>query len=355
MAGFNVGRFRRHVIPFTVWLIGLLVLGLLFVQRQTRLEMRGMVLDDQTKVASYERGMIKQVMVTLYQPVEQGQVLAVLDDTMLRLQLVLIKAELDLLKARLQMQKETEQRRFITDVEKARLDILKIKTDLEPDKIELLDRAYEVQLLEELVARDATPMDELTKAKFELDVLKKKVETGTNQLKQAEIDLENKQARALNFKGTDAGGDSSLEYIRKSLNVETLKIQDIEARLKNLVIRAPIHGVVTEIRAKTGDVAMEGQTIFTVITSKPREVLGYLSEQQVAKVQKGDAVALLRQNQDGTRLSLTVNYVGPAVEVLPERLWMNPQFPQYGVPVSFLLPEETELIPGEVVQLIKKL
>jgi hypothetical protein len=41
--------------------------------------------------------------------------------------------------------------------------------------------------------------------------------------------------------------------------------------------------------------------------------------------------------------------IGPTVELIPQRLWRNPNVPQWGLPVLVEIPPGLKLVPGEVV------
>jgi len=44
-----------------------------------------------------------------------------------------------------------------------------------------------------------------------------------------------------------------------------------------------------------------------------------------------------------------ITQIGPTMELLPERMWLNPNIPQWGCPVLIEIPEGLELIPGEMI------
>ena len=41
--------------------------------------------------------------------------------------------------------------------------------------------------------------------------------------------------------------------------------------------------------------------------------------------------------------------LGPSVELIPERLWVNPNVPEWGRPILIKIPPDLKLIPGELV------
>ncbi len=356
MLNFNVGRWKRHAIPVIVWLIALLFVGAIFVRMRSRIELTGRVADYKTSVAAIERSTIKTLMVELYEPVKKGQVLAVLDDALLKAELSLVKAELELLQASLQMKRRSAQRKFATDVESTRLEILQLRSEIEPDKISLLDLEYDLKRYTALAKKDAITDEELTKTKYACQALRKKIQLNEERLKQNLADLETKKQRAIEFnEGSEETADGSeINYLRNALNVESLKLQDIQIRLQSLVLKAPINGIVTRIRSRSGDVVEPAEEIFVLVVKKSSEIFSYVSTQQIGELKQGDSIVLQRANLEKNDLQLKINHIGPAVEELPEELWQHPDYPQYGVPVTVTLPEDNDLIPGEIVKLIKK-
>ncbi len=349
---FNVGRLRRHAVPVLVWLTALLVVGAIFYKKNQRLELSGIVLDFKTEVAPLDLGVIKNMHVSIYQPVKEGDVLCVLDDSILRSELELVNAELSLLKAKMALRKQSEERRFFSDVEETRLTILQIRAELEPDKINLLDKGVELDRLKKLASKNAATDDDLKKAEFEFKALEKKIAINEKRLKQNEVDLEVKIKRAADFAKGQAI-DGGVDYIRNALNVESLKLKDLEVRLQKLVLRAPISGVVTSIWTRPGDVVKPGERIIGIVKPKATEVLAFISPQHKTVIKAGDIVTLQRTAFASGDVNLTVKYLGPAVDELPAELWNHPNYPQYGVPVTLVLPEENDLVPGEVVKIVK--
>lgn len=349
---FNAGRWKRHAIPVIVWLLALLSAGMIFLKMNTKVEITGRVADFKTSVASFDRAIIKSLNIELYEPVKKGQVLGIMDDSILRAELNLVKAELKLLQSTLALKKHSTERKFLTDVESARLTILQLRSELEPDKIKLMNLDSDLKRYTALAAKGATTDETLKKTEFAYKELAKKIQINESRLKQSKVDLEAKRARAVDFeKGTSFDGE--VDYIRNALNVESLKLQDIEVRLKNLVLRAPIDGIVTRIRSRVGDVVEPAEEVFVLVVSKSTEVLAYVSPEQLGLLNEGDDIVLRRANVAHGDLNLKINHLGPAVEELPKELWLHPKYAQYGVPVTVTLPEGNELIPGEIIKLIK--
>ncbi len=62
----------------------------------------------------------------------------------------------------------------------------------------------------------------------------------------------------------------------------------------------------------------------------------------------------LVRNSDPPQIARShVIHLGPAIEQLPNRLWRNPNVPQWGRPFLVEIPEGMDLIPGELVGIRK--
>lgn len=148
-----LGWLRRQVLPVMIWLATIGFVVGLFFRRSERFEVLGIAQAQTIQIAATVPGRLRIVTVGLFEKVTEGQVLAVLDDELLRAELATALAEVQRLMAELVVtedglfaeaaQRETDwvadSRRFSVDVENARLQILELKTLLETDRIMLQD------------------------------------------------------------------------------------------------------------------------------------------------------------------------------------------------------------------------
>ncbi|MHC4333791.1 MAG: HlyD family secretion protein [Planctomycetota bacterium] len=157
------GRLRTQLLPVLVWLAVLGCVVALFRHRTRRFEVVGLAQAELYQVAATCTGRLREVPVQLFEKVDAGQTLAVvetvLDNEHVEAELEVARAEIHHLQAQLtamagQLQAEaanldTDQiaatRRYAVDVEAARLRILEFKTQLETDRMTLRDLALEVE------------------------------------------------------------------------------------------------------------------------------------------------------------------------------------------------------------------
>jgi len=60
-------------------------------------------------------------------------------------------------------------------------------------------------------------------------------------------------------------------------------------------------------------------------------------------------VELIKDREPAQIATSQVTHIGPIMELMPERLWLNPNIPQWGRPVVIGVPDGLDLISGEIV------
>jgi len=302
----------------------------------------------------------------LFEQVNQGQILAMLDGELMQAQLATASSAIQRLMAQLvptqeqllsdaaneQINWTADKRRFSVDVENARLRILELKTQLQTDRITLEDLAVEVKITQDLLEKHAITPYELQKAQVVYNVLAKKIEENEHLLEEAEQQLKETQQRRNDFAlraPEHPSVDGALESIRKEINVQERRIEELLVECKALVLKSPFDGMVSQIQGRLGEAVLPGEPILTIAQIEPREVVVYASESQLGRVQKGMAVKLMKSGNPPQIAGSQVVALGPVMEMLPEQLWRTPNVPQWGRPILIKIPPAMKLVPGELV------
>ncbi len=393
--------FRRlylHFLPILVWLGTVACVVALFQRRAERFEIPGFAQGQVRHVKATSPGRLKSVSVQLFEKVSLGDTVAIIDTVLdneallegqLKAQLDTARAEIEHLMAQLVPIQETmlaeaanletdkveAQRRYAVDVENARVLILETKALLASDRIILEDLALEVQIVEELLAEKAVVPYELQKAQVAYSTLAKKIEENERLLEQSEQDLKQAQERYDEFAQLQLqhpSVDSALEVIHKEIAVRERWMDDLWVQLEALELRqtvklkAPFDGVVVPLYGRAGEVVLRrsgesilrrpgevvlaGESILAIAEARPREIIAYAAEEQIDRVQEGMGVELIKKRaQKVTIVESRVVHVGPTMERKPERLWQNPNIPEWGLPISIKIPSGMELVSGELV------
>jgi len=379
---FRPGRLHPQIIPFIVWLAAIAGVAALFQHGWKKFEVVGLAQGEISQVCSPADGRLKAVYVQLYDNVTKGQVVAALDDELLIAQIATISATAEHLRsqlvptqqqlaaddARRELDKVEEQRRFAVDVEKARLEILALKAQIASDRITLEDYAAEVKIAQDLLTKNAVAPYGVEKAQALYAALAKKVEETEKHLAGAEEQLKEAQRRADSFVAYSTQNpsvDVALEAIRKEAAVQEKLMVELEVQRKGLVITAPIDGVVIQIMMRANEAAMQragegathrpgevvlaGQPIIVIAQGKPKDVIGYVREGQIGQIKVGSTVEVVKRTEPMQIGKSQVTFVGPVVEQLPARLWLNPSIPQWGLPFVVKVPDGMEITAGETV------
>ncbi|MBN2183462.1 MAG: HlyD family efflux transporter periplasmic adaptor subunit [Sedimentisphaerales bacterium] len=390
-------RIRRHVFPVIVWLGAVLCVIGLFTRRSQRFEVLGMARGQVRQISATSTGRLTEVCVDLFEQVEAGQTLAVIDTVLdddnmveadLRSQLNAAVAEIEHLTAQLvptqdalladkadrEINFATELRRFLIDADQSRLEILSLKAQIASDRVLLADLASDVKITEALLKEDAVVPYELQKVKAQHDSLAKKISENEMMLAQVEKDYVTAKQRLDDFSQlqlTHPSIDNALEVIRKEIKVQEEVVNGIVQQLEALnarrvvELKAPFAGVVISLQGRanqailrrpgedvirrTGEVIQAGESILSVAENRPSEIIAYVSESQLGLVDERTQVEVFKSRPPEQKARCEVKYIGPTLELMPEQLWRNPNFPQWGQPIVIKIPEGLELIAGELV------
>ena len=389
-------RLRLHLLPILVWLAALaLVIGL-FSRRSQRFEIVGMARSPVLHVSVNCAARIRSVPVKLFENVKKGQTVAIVNTVLdneqprieLQTQLDTILAEIKHLSAQLVPTQETllaeksdrvisrieRMRSFDIDIENARIQILSLRSQIASDRIVLEDLAMEAKITRDLLEQKAIAPYEQEKAQVQYDALAKKIEENQNLLEQAKSDLDQAQhrrdeyAKSLPF---NPSVDDALEVIRRQIVVQeslmdgVLTQQEALKARESLEIKAPIDGVVIPLEQQVneakilrpgekiigmpGEVFTAGEPILSIAETRPSEIIAYIGDRLLGQVEKNMTVELIKDRMPPQIARSQITQIGPTMELVPERMWLNPNMPQWGRPVSIEIPEGLELIPGEMV------
>jgi multidrug resistance efflux pump len=377
------GRFNLHIMPVLIWLVAVAGVVGLFQKRWQGFEIVGMAQGQVHEVAATVAGRLKTVSVELFETVNRGQVLATLDDEFLNVQIATISAEIERLQAELNANRNlltaeaanrqtdwsSTYRRFCFDAEQVKLSTLQLKTQIETDRIMLQDLELDVKISKDLLAKDAVTPYDLQKAQVAHDVIATQIRENEHLMAQYEQDLQTAEQRRDEFTQNQpvvTSLDSALEPIRKAIKVQEGLINEFSAQRVELVLKAPIDGVVIQIRGRANEVALHrpgesilhrpgeivlaGETILTIAQAAPTEIIAYADETQAGQIRENMQVEIVKNTPPAQiAKAVRVTHVGPTIELIPLRLLRNPNIPQWGRPFLVKIPPGLELTPGELV------
>ncbi|TFG49324.1 MAG: HlyD family efflux transporter periplasmic adaptor subunit [Candidatus Brocadiia bacterium] len=370
---FPSGRIQYRVLSVLVWCSAVAAVFFLLRLRSEKIQLLGFAQSKIHQVAANCDGRVKTISPQLFSPVKQGENIVVIDTVLdnehLQAELATARAEVQRLMAQLEATKDamlTNQandesgdlealRRFAVDVENVRLKILELKTIIETDKLLLRNLEVEMSITNKLFEEKAVAVYELQKIQGQYDALAKKVEENQNLQTQNHDDLAKAQQRYEEFTKLETrypSVDTALEVTRKAVAVQELIVAELIAKTEPLVLKSPSTGIVSQILVSAGGTIQAGQPILTVAETDAADIVAYAREDRLNQIRQGISVEIIKQGRNIQVARSQVVSVGPVVELLPERLWRNPNISEWGMPLIIKVPPQMKLMPGELIGLL---
>ena len=137
------------------------------------------------------------------------------------------------------------------------------------------------------------------------------------------------------------------------------RIRELEGRLLELDIKAPISGTIVQVVRMPGQAVQAGQPIMVIASEKGEYIVSYIRQYQPIKPTPGTPVEVRVRSTLASVQSKVIS-VGPQMELVPESQRKDVRVPEWGVPVHVEIPtkgtgkseeQAIALRPGELVDL----
>ncbi|MCA8976279.1 MAG: biotin/lipoyl-binding protein [Planctomycetes bacterium] len=367
-------RCRRRfgaVVPFAVWLLciaGTIALGRMLPQPAL---FSGIADSARTSVTAPVDGRISALLVTLHQDVEQGQVIARLDDRDVSLKLSQATFELERLRADMArrtadleheaatvssehgLETGIEQRRLSSAVESAQLAALTTRTELEEARVRVQGVTVEAERLTNLAAQGMVGEPELVSVRTERDALARRITELEGLQREHAARIAAAQQRAAAFAPGGIGAlpvESTLAPMRWRLKEQQAALERIALDIGRLVLESPISGRVHAVMAQSGEWVPAGKALVAIVDPKPRRILAYVPDS--VRGELGLQLPLTVVRGADTVLGTTgVQSISPTAVRMPEQLWLDPRREEWGYEV--VLAATGREVPGERLQFIR--
>jgi multidrug resistance efflux pump len=132
------------------------------------------------------------------------------------------------------------------------------------------------------------------------------------------------------------------------------QIAQLQARLNAREIKSPIAGTVTEIRRRPGESIAVNKPVMVIAGRDAPFIIGYLREDAPVRAVTGMKVTIVPRGGENAhrRFESYVTAVSPQIQPMPHRHLRNTAVPEWATPVQIALPNQAQLKPGEMVDLI---
>ena len=358
---------RQRFLPFVVWCVALSSAAVLWKRSAVRVDAVGSVELREIAVAPLIDGTIQTMSVDWFDQVEADKVVALMDDTLVKAELITAQAELSQLRATLdaerdklqllatdrQLDEHNMRRRFILNEEEARLDYIDRVSRQETNKLTV--ERLKIQLDRQKLLFDKNITDQATyddtrlrheSVKTELEENEKAIE-----LAAARIDEAMQRRKEHEQQMTDVDTPALMQPLIENIRVQENRIAQIGERRKLLVLKAPLAGKVSRIFHRTGETVLSGDPLLSITDARSERVLAYVDEGTVHNIRIGDNVVVSSRDHPKRYASAKILRVNSKIEEFPIRLRQNPYLPQWGLSILVGNIPGDRFYPGEVLHL----
>jgi len=370
------GRLFLRVLPVLVWLGAVVCVVGLFHRRTARFEIVGLARPEVRQVAATCRARLISVPVQLFDKVNEGDIVAVLsvvlDDERIDAELETIAADMNYVEAQIKeiranykaeiINRESEWfaelRAFEADIVTTQRSIRDANEVFENNQAILFKMKKEILIFTiengANFGTDISLYNKLITMETNRDKLLEQIERYKGKLakyqEELKVDEGQRDVYLNTYKPIAGTKDEDAQRVIDLAKEASEKRKDaLLARREKLVLTAPCDGYISDIPSRIGEAVMQGVEILSIAEEKPRAIIAYAGEAVVGQLAIGKQVEVVKGSKPPQIGPSEVTYIGPAVEQMPQRLWRNPNFPQWGRPMLIEIPPGMKLIPGEMV------
>lgn len=359
---------RQRYLPVGIWGAAVILAVVLIQRQQVFIDAVGLVEAQTTLVAPLLDGTVQSLAVDVLDPVEAGQVLVLMDDTLIRAELMVAEAELNRVRAALDAEQlrfvqeqqvqqasvQNDQRRFVLNEETARLDYLDRVIQHETDKVNLQRLQVQLKRQEEMVKQHILDDAAFDETRLAYEALRTKVEKDVNAIALAEKNMKTATQRRDELGPIDSmtvAADAILKSLQADIAAQQARVQEVQDRRQALALKAPVTGQVALISRRPGESMLAGEPVLTIVGDGGNRVMAYVDERASFQLSAGDSVELHSRTHPSTVVRGTILKVGAHIEPFPLRLLANPLMPQHGFQVLVGELPENAFRVGEALDL----
>lgn len=334
-------EFRIQTLPVVTFLVVMVCVGMLWKQYVLPTNIIGEVEAVRANLISTVPGTLKELKVSRFDRVTNGQVVAVIstmDTETFQASLRSIEADLKLMRARMQLDME----RNAATYEGMRLDLLQERVDLAIERVN--NKFYESEVIRQRQLLTNTPvLIDMTTYEYWVRLAET---TRTNIVEREKYLAEKEKTLPVLAPGTKA--DEAI--------VEAIRAQEekLRAEVMTISLKSPIDGMVSFVLHAQGEKVVANMPLITISAVSSTRIIGYVRKPFSNMPKPGDTVQIRRQTFKRESAQATVLEVSSQLEpitstLVPAQAGVKVEL---GLAFAISMPAELALIPGEPVDLI---
>ncbi len=362
--GQRLGDLARGPVVFVVWVAAAVAAFRMIGMRSPAVAFVGEVRSARCEITAPVAGAITDVRVSLFDRVQAGDVIVVLDEAELDARAATARATIEQLAAaaaaeQARMHAESRQaatdhaaelQRFFDTESRLRLATRSIETEMEADRAEIERLRVQLERTQALATPGVVSRADVDDLLMRRQVFDRRLAARAEALKENQAECAAAESRRKRFEGLVGGIDQPavLRAFEEQVLVERARLNQIELERRRLIIRTPVTGRITELPVLRGQTVADGQRVACVLGERADGIEAFIPEGE-ALPDSATKVEIVRR---GGRVHASLAArpaMGPQIARLPERLWRDRNRPEFARPVLILPDPELGLVPGEVV------
>jgi RND family efflux transporter MFP subunit len=274
---------------------------------------------------------IKQISVKQGDSVKEGQVMAILDDSLLQDQILQAKAEVESQQAEV-ASREADLASSQAALESSRANVVsnqatveQRQADLAQAKAKLREAERNYQRNQKLSLQGAISKQLFETAQTNFETAKEAVRIAEANIRSATANVSSAQASISSAQAGVSSAKAKVNSAEAGVRSATARVQQLKTQLGQTVVRAPVSGIVAEKLARVGDITgvppqtqvgtvVGGtQKLFSIIRNGNLELQAKVPTVQLSQIKIGASATITSDADSRVKLQGTVTEIEPVV------------------------------------------
>ncbi len=275
---------------------------------------------------------IKQILVKQGDSVKKGQVMAVLDDSLLQDQIRQAKAEVESQEAEV-ASREADLASKQAALESSKANVISSQATVEQRQADLAQAKAKLREAERNYQRNQKLSNQGAISKQLFETAQTNFETAKEGVRIAQANIRSAKANVssaiANIRSAEAGVNSAIAKINSAkagTRSATARVQQLKTQLGQTVVLAPVSGIVAEKLARVGDITgvppqtqvgtvVGGtQKLFSIIRNGNLELQAKVPTVQLSQIKVGQTAKMTAQSDNRIQLRGKVREIEPVVD-----------------------------------------
>jgi len=340
----------REVLFWVVFIAVAIVAAVLYFQQSQWKSCRGIAEVVEYGVSTDMEQRVLAVSVHTGDRVIKGEVVATMDPRMLTLEMEVLSAELDQRQLEYSADRLSDERRFASSLDRVEIALLRARLDAERDRAELVGVRARARWWKPLVEAGSASAETLNDLEITRKELEQKLVAHDVRINGLKTRLGEARARLDVFEAAGRPGDQVPASSQSALAVCRARLNQVQARLESLSLKAPADGVVYRVLVHPGDVATPGNPILLIRSESPTRVMAYTTDSLAQVLDPGTPAFITPRDASGRRWRGRVISVGTGMVPFPPQIQNRVNWSQeWGREVIVGLEEDAYLVAGQMV------